>query len=522
MMSHLRRASLFLAGTLGAFVFLSPAAGAAAPVGAITEIPIHSNIVDIAPGPEGDLWFTENLRERRIGKIAPNGKVTKFKLLPKGVEPSDLVTGADGNIWFTYDRGGGGFSGGGIGRITPKGVVTLFAEPPALHGSPWEIVAGPDGNLWFDHAAILTPTGQAIGRITTAGVITEFTTGLTEASEVANLTAGTDGNVWFADESFSPAIGRVTPEGQITEFPGLAPEQYPIIFGPTPAADGSLFFSANEAHQIAVERITPSGEITRLQRGLDPKTFRVGPFTVASDGNLWFRVERNLPAVKTARVGGPTAMARMTPAGKVTEFSRCLRELPEFAGPEGLTEGPEGDIWFNTRTSGEVPHSNVASTPAIGRVTPDGQITEYRYGLDQESEPDNLTVTGGRIWFIDRRTDAIGELTPPRGPANTFLTWVPYRHKQLLVETIVPGPGKVEIKETGVISHGHREYVPGLVWTTLKAPACGPVTTPLLFYPKLQQLLERRHTFRLALLVTFKPRGGAPFSQRTSVAVEAR
>ncbi len=521
MMSRLRLAGLLLMGAFGALVSLPPATEAAAPVGAITEIPIHSNVVDIAPGPEGDLWFTENLRERRIGKIAPNGKVTKFKMLPKGVEPGDLVTGADGNVWFTYERGGFGFDGGGVGRITPQGAVTLFPEPPELHGSPFEIVAGPDGALWFDHAAIFTPTGQAIGRITTAGEISEFSTGLTNDSSVTNLTAGTDGNVWFADESFSPAIGRVTPEGQITEFPGLAPEEYPIIFGPTPAADGSLFFSANEAHSIAVERITPNGEITRLRQGLDPKTYRVGPFTVAADGNLWFRVERNRPAVKTSRVGGPTAIARMTPAGKVTEFSRCLRNLPEFAGPEGLTEGPEGDIWFNTRTSGEVAHANVASTPAIGRVTPDGRITEYRYGLTEESEPDNLTVTGGRIWFIDRRTDAIGELKPPRRPANTFLSWVPYRHHHLLVETIVPGPGKVEVKETGVITHGHREYVPGLVWKTLKAPACGPVTTPLLFYPKLQRLLERRHTFRLTLLVTFKPRGGHPFSRRITVAVEA-
>ncbi|HEY2055636.1 MAG TPA: hypothetical protein VGH14_17015 [Solirubrobacterales bacterium] len=521
MISRPRLVGMLVSAVVCALAFLPPGTEAAAPVGGITEIPLHSNIVDIAPGPEGDLWFTENLHERRIGKIAPNGEVTKFKMLPKGVEPSDLVTGADGNVWFTYDRGRGGFSGGGVGRITPAGAVTLFPEPPQIHGSPFEIVAGPDGNLWFDHAAILTPTGQAIGRITTAGEITEFSAGLTANSSVSNLTAGTDGNVWFADESFSPAIGRVTPEGQITEFPGLAPEEYPIIFGPTPTADGSLFFSANEAHQIAVERITPTGEIIRLQQGLNRKTFRVGPFAVAADGNLWFRVERQLPAVKTSRVGGPTAIARMTPSGTVTEFSRCLRNLPEFAGPEGLTEGPEGDIWFNTRTSGDVAHANVASTPAIGRVTPAGQITEYRYGLDQESEPDNLTVAGGKIWFIDRRNEAIGELAPPRGPANTFLAWVPYRHKRLLVETIVPGPGKVEIKETGVITHGHREYVPGLVWKTLSAPACGPVSTPLLFYPKLQHLLERRHTLRLALLVTFKPRGGQPFSRRISVAVEA-
>ena len=392
-----------------------------------------------------------------------------------------------------------------------------------MNGSPFEIVAGPDGDLWFDHAAIFTPTGQTIGRITTSGQISEFSAGLSDSSAVTNLTAGTDGNVWFADESSNPAIGRITPEGQIAEFSaGLVPDEYPIIFGPAPAADGSLFFSANQPHRIAVEQVASTGEISRPPLGLDPKTFRVGPFTVAADGNLWFRVERHRPPVKTDQVGGPTAIARMTPSGQVAEFSRCLRQLPEFAGPEGLTEGPGGDIWFNTRISGESAHANVASTPAIGRITPAGRITEYRFGLNQYSEPDTLTIAGGRVWLIDRGSDSIAELKPPHKPPNTFLSWVPYRHKQLLVETTVPGPGKIQIKETGVITHGHREYVPGLVWKTIKAPACGPATTPLLFAPKLQQLLERRHTLRLALLVTYSPRGGKPFSRRITTALEAR
>ena len=73
-----------------------------------------------------------------------------------------------------------------------------------------------------------------------------------------------------------------------------------------------------------------------------------------------------------------------------------------------------------------------------------------------------------------------------------------------------------------MVTHGHREDVPGLVWKTLQAPACGPVTTPLLFYPKLQRLLERRTPPPAgAARVTFTPRGGHPFSRRTSVAVEA-
>ena len=159
------RLGVFVA-TIAAFAALPSPVDAEAPVGLIREIRIHSNVSDITAGPEGDLWFTTNLRQNAIGRIAPGGKVMKFKPLAKGVEPGGIVTGPDGNVWFTYDRNGFGFSGGGVGRISPKGGVTLFPEPPGLNGSPFEIIAGPDGNLWFDHAAILTPTGQAIGRIT--------------------------------------------------------------------------------------------------------------------------------------------------------------------------------------------------------------------------------------------------------------------------------------------------------------------------------------------------------------------
>lgn len=86
---------------------LPAVASAAAPQGLIREIPVHANIVDVARGPDGNLWFSENMRQR-IGRITAAGKLTRFRLPPR-VEPGYMV-GGPGGVWFTYERHGRGSS----------------------------------------------------------------------------------------------------------------------------------------------------------------------------------------------------------------------------------------------------------------------------------------------------------------------------------------------------------------------------------------------------------------------------
>ena len=65
-----------------------------------------------------------------------------------------LVSGADGNLWFTE------YDGNKIGRITPDGKITEYAIP-TYQGLPDSIAAGPDNNIWF------TEDRGKIGRIGT-------------------------------------------------------------------------------------------------------------------------------------------------------------------------------------------------------------------------------------------------------------------------------------------------------------------------------------------------------------------
>ena len=79
---------------------------------------------------------------------------------------------------------------------------------------PYGIALGPDGNLWFAQES----SHPAIGRITPAGRITEFADGLNRGSLPFEITVGPDGAMWFTDQGSTPAIGRITMDGRITEF----------------------------------------------------------------------------------------------------------------------------------------------------------------------------------------------------------------------------------------------------------------------------------------------------------------
>jgi hypothetical protein len=113
-----------------------------------------------------------------------------------GSNPLGITAGPDGNLWFTEEIGDK------IGRITTAGAITEFPVP-AAGSMPFYITAGPDGNLWFTELY-----GDKIGRITTAGAITEFPVP-TAGSMPQGITTSPDGKIWFTELS-SNMIGYVT------------------------------------------------------------------------------------------------------------------------------------------------------------------------------------------------------------------------------------------------------------------------------------------------------------------------
>src|SRR5436305_14831944 len=105
-----------------------------------------AGLVGIAPGPDGNVWFTE-YSANNIGRITPTGAITEFPLPTPNSYPNWLTSGPDGNIWFS--------EASHIGRITSNGTITEYPLP-----APRGLVTGADGNLWI----VVEGAGAKIGR----------------------------------------------------------------------------------------------------------------------------------------------------------------------------------------------------------------------------------------------------------------------------------------------------------------------------------------------------------------------
>ena len=109
-------------------------------------------------------------------------------------------------------------------------------------------------------------------------------------------------------------------------------------------------------------------------------------------------------------LSAPPTVTPVSPSGsssaqklKLTVFTPG--KTPGFlagAVPWDITVGPAHEIWFTD-----------PNTPAIGRISTDGTVREFRRGLPQGSTPINI-VPGpdGNLWFSDSGTGGIGRITP--------------------------------------------------------------------------------------------------------------
>jgi streptogramin lyase len=278
----------------------------------------------ITAGPDGKLWYTAE--GGKFGNITPAGVIHELSLVFH--RASDIITGAEGNLWFDEP------TNSTIDKLTPSGKLTEYPVPS--HGWLSGLAQGPEGAIWFTRVEQGT-----IGKMTLNGAVTEYTLTPpvegTHASPQA-ITAGPDGNMWIADSN--SAVWRVTPAGVITKF------ATPIGHGGisiTAGPDGNLWYTQQGGNRIG--KITPLGVITEysLPSGSEPWTITTGP-----DHNLWFTDH------------GTNKISKITTAGAITEYS-----LPSGPGPLGIVAGPDGKMWYTG--TGE---------SRVGTLTTSGTVTE--------------------------------------------------------------------------------------------------------------------------------------------------
>jgi virginiamycin B lyase len=164
-----------------------------------------------APGPDGRTWFVDQGTAPGFGAVTADGKVTVYKM-PANAVPTEIVAGADGNLWIT-DRGLNA-----IDVVSTSGKFLATHHLSTANAEPWGIIVGPDKNMWIAEEA-----ADAIVRMTTSGAEKAFPVPTADGAPL-NLADGPDGNVWFNETgaTFQTAgkIGYVTPNGSlIRDFP---------------------------------------------------------------------------------------------------------------------------------------------------------------------------------------------------------------------------------------------------------------------------------------------------------------
>jgi virginiamycin B lyase len=197
---------------------------------------------DIKAGPDGALWFSEY---GKIGRIATSGTITEYAL-PSGIKGTpDIAVGPDDALWVGASKGNL-FYGGicGFERMTTRGSFTFYpTHVCAANG----ITTGPDHALWFTD-------GGGVGRMSLAGAVTLYSIPTAESDPVA-ITTGPGGALWFAEfgDGAEPNpggnnIGRITISGSLTEYPLPANDSHPR--GIAVGTDAAVWFTELSGNKI--------------------------------------------------------------------------------------------------------------------------------------------------------------------------------------------------------------------------------------------------------------------------------
>jgi virginiamycin B lyase len=320
--------------------------------------------------------------------------------LPSTNEPANLVFSWSGGIIIS----------GGPKYAYEHVTVQPFAVTPGPSGD--EILAatvGPNDTPWYVSS---TPSGTTlipqIDELSASGSVSRYS--YPPGFPPHSIAFGADGALWLAS---ADSIERYVPDGGITSFPAGRPTE--MIAGP----DGFLWFT-DEADST-VGRISVKGEVMTyplsggasvFETPAEPEGIAVGP-----EGALWI-AEQNL-----GRIG------RLMPSGEFREFPIPLPSglppgLPWQADPRYIAAGAEGDMWFTD-----------PGTESVGRVTPSGEITEYRIppppkgayrtGVEGYLVPNHIAAVPGGLLFTEDDAKALGFVKPfaPASPvAHSMIT----------------------------------------------------------------------------------------------------
>ncbi len=275
-------------------------------------------------------------------KIFTAGKTPGF---PAGSFALDIAPGRNGTMWFTnYNR-----YAPAIGRIASDGTFREFTGGLPAEALPYSIVPGPDGNMWFSDSR-----GVAIGKITPKGAMAEYVASGHAYRYARGIAFGPKGEPWILAIDVRrgghepPLLAHLNKKGTIEAQ--LLPAGMDPVPGAALTADahGNLWFVAfNRDRHVGelVERHAGSGRFSRVPLHMDhafvvccpnvaPKSIAIG-----AGGDPWFTT------LHLIYENSPKKYLGTLKSGGVKLFPIHTRELPELAFPSGLAAAAHG-FWI--------------------------------------------------------------------------------------------------------------------------------------------------------------------------------
>ena len=248
---------------------------------------------------------------------------------------------------------------------------------------------------------------------------------------------GPDGDLWFSEGA--GMVGRITPRGRVAEFPLPTPAggNTPSLSGMTAGPDGAVW--AVDGSNSQIDRIARDGQVQSF--AIPGETSGYGGSIVSgADGNLWFNSGPSI-GVNPNSAGQPGTIGRITPEGKVTEFP-----MPLGGGfASSLAAGPDG-VWFTDPTAGRV-----------GEVDASGHVVEYGAPASTYATGQNLTVgPDGDAYYIPQagsgsylvKVSPEGVTTPIAIPGSS-------------VSSLITGPDGLYLLSQSVGGSSQLPYYPG-------------------------------------------------------------
>jgi virginiamycin B lyase len=215
-------------------------------------------------------------------------------------------------------------------------------------------------------------------------------------TQLTGIATGPDGALWFT-EYLNNRIGRLTTGGAVTEYPLPTAHTRPVYIAAGP--DRALWFTEDASPlrpydppygvpPVQIGRITTGGNVTEYPVPLDygpPQGITAGP-----DGAMWFTTRTDYSTV-----------GRITMTGSITLFDTGLS-----LGDQIVT-GPDGALWAT--------FSSYGGQDSISRITTGGVATSYlEPTVPQRDGPDAGGITvgpDGALWFTYGGNNSIGRIT---------------------------------------------------------------------------------------------------------------